>query len=71
MNNKMSATKVLAYLIYVLESNLSELISAEQNEYITGSWEACIECLEVIGCWTKAKDYGLDYNPEIKYNITR
>ncbi len=68
----MSATEVLAYLIYILESNLSELTSAEhKSEYITGSWEACIECLEVIGCWTQAKDYGLDYEPEIKFNITR
>lgn len=51
MNNKMSATGVLAYLIYILEMNLSELISSEtKNDYIMGSWEACIECLEIIGC---------------------
>ena len=49
MNNKMSATGVLAYLIYILEMNLSELISSEtKNDYIMGSWEACIECLEII-----------------------
>lgn len=72
MNNKMSATGVLAYLIYILEMNLSELISSEtKNDYIMGSWEACIECLEIIGCWTRAKDFGLNYNPEIKYNINR
>lgn len=70
MHNKMSATGVLAYLIYILETNLSELISAEnKNEYIKGSWDACVECLEIIGCWSRAKDYGLNYNPEIKYNI--
>lgn len=70
MHNKMSATKVLAYLIYILEMNLSELISAEnKNEFIMGSWEACIECIEIIGFWKRAKDFGLNYNPEIKYNI--
>lgn len=70
MQNEKSATEVLAYLIYVLESNLSELVSAEQkNDYIMGSWEACIECLEIIGFWTRAKDFGLNYDPEIKYNI--
>lgn len=70
MHNKMSATGVLAYLIYILEANLSELISVKHKDgYTIGSWEACIECLEIIGCWTRAKDYGLNYNPEIKFNI--
>ncbi|MDE6667717.1 MAG: hypothetical protein K2K38_05160 [Clostridia bacterium] len=70
MHNKMSATGVLAHLIYILESNLSELTSsAHKDDYIMGSWEACIECLEIIGCWTQAKDYGLNYNPEIKFNM--
>ena len=70
MNNKMSATGVLAHLIYVLESNLSELTSAKhKTDFIEGSWEACIECLEIISCWTKAKDYGLNYNPEVKFNM--
>ena len=70
MHNKMSATGILAHLIYILESNLSELTSAEQiDEYTMGSWEACIECLEAIGCWTRAKDFGLNYNPEIKYTL--
>lgn len=54
-----------------MESNLSELISAEhKNEYIMGSWEACIECLEIIGHWSQAKEFGLNYNPEIKFNIS-
>ncbi|MBD5632093.1 MAG: hypothetical protein HDP34_02530 [Clostridia bacterium] len=60
----------MAHLIYILETNLSELTSTEhKNDYILGSWEACIECLEIIGCWTRAKDYGLNYNPEIKFNL--
>lgn len=70
MRNRKSATEVLVNLIYVLESNLSELVISEQkNDYVMGSWEACIECLEIIGFWTRAKDFGLNYNPEIKYNI--
>ena len=70
MQKQMSATEVLAYLIYILETNLSELISAEnKNEFVMGSWEASIECLEIIRFWSRAKDYGLTYNPETKYNI--
>ena len=70
MHNKMSAAGVLAHLIYILESNLSELTSAKnKSEYMIGSWEASIECLEIIGCWARAKNYGLDYTPEIKFNI--
>ena len=70
MHNKMSATGVLSHLIYILESNLSELTSTEhKTEYVMGSWEACIECLEIIGNWARAKDYGLNYNPEIKFNM--
>ena len=70
MHNKMSAAGVLAHLIYILEANLSELTSAEhKSEYMIGSWEACIECLEIIGCWTRAKNHGLNYNPETKFNI--
>ena len=70
MHNKMNAEKVLANLIYILESNLAELVSAKpKSEYNIGSWEASIECLEVIARWARAKNYGLDYNPEIKFNI--
>ena len=71
MHNKMSATGVLAHLIYILESNLSELTSAKhKTDYTMGSWEACIECLEIIGRWSQAKAHGLEYDPEPKFNIT-
>ena len=70
MQNDMSATQVLTYLISLLEMNLSELVSAEhKNDYVLGSWETSVECLEVISSWERAKEYGLDYNPEIKFNI--
>ena len=70
MPDNMSATQVLTYLISVLELNLSELVSAEQkSDYVLGSWEMGVECLEVISSWERAKEYGLNYNPEIKYNI--
>ena len=70
MHNKLSATGVLAYLIRILETNLEELLSAEhKNEFVVGEWNAYIECLEVIGYWTRAKEYGLNYNPEVKFNI--
>ena len=70
MQHKMSATEVLTYLISLLEINLSELVTAEhKNEYVLGSWETSVECLEIISFWEQAKEYGLDYNPEIKFNI--
>lgn len=72
MHNGLSATGVLANLIYILESNLSELSSVRHKDgYVLGSWEASIECLEIIGRWSRAKDYGLNYNPETKYDIAK
>lgn len=72
MHNGLSATGVLAQLIYILESNLSELVSIEEKDkYVMGSWDASIECLEIIGRWSRAKDYGLDYNPEIKFDFVK
>ena len=70
MHVKNNADRILAHLIYILENNLAELTSAKpRSEYVIGSWEANIECLEIIGCWSRAKNYGLDYNPEVKFNI--
>ena len=70
MQNKMSANEVLSQLIAILEWNLAEMISNKyKNEYTIGSWEASIECLEIIARWSKAKHHGLDYNPEVKFNI--
>ena len=68
MHKKKSATEVLKYLIYILEANLAELSAVKHKDaYTLGSWEANIECIEVIKCWTRAKAYGLDYDPETKY----
>lgn len=70
MNKKLSAKVVLEQLICILEMNLSELAAVKyKDDYTIGSWEACIECLEIIGCWTRAKDYGLTYNPELKFKL--
>lgn len=70
MKNNMSATEVLEYLIRLLETNLSELASAEhKNRYVLGSWEACVECLEIISFWERAKEYDLNYDPEIKFKM--
>ena len=70
MHNKKNAAEILTQLISVLESNLSELTSVKyKDDYTLGSWEASIDCLEIIGCWSRAKYHGLDYNPEVKYNI--
>lgn len=66
----LTAEQVLAHLIETIETNLSELLlSKSKNEYVVGEWYAYIECLEVIFYWKKAKKFGLDYNPEARYNI--
>ncbi len=66
----LTAEQVLAHLIETIETNLTELLlSKSKNEYVVGEWYAYIECLEVIFYWKKAKKFGLDYNPEARYNI--
>ncbi len=66
----LTAEQVLAHLIETIETNLAELLlSKSKNEYVVGEWYAYIECLEVIFYWKKAKKFGLDYNPEARYNI--
>jgi len=70
MYYNLTAEKVLAYLIETIETNLAELLGAEfKNEFVVGEWYAYIECLEVIFYWKKAKKFGLDYNPELRYNM--
>ena len=66
----LTAEQVLAHLIETIETNLRELLlSKSKNEYVVGEWYAYIECLEVIFYWKNAKKFGLDYNPEARYNI--
>ena len=70
MNYNLTAEQVLAHLIETIETNLDELLGAKfKNEYVVGEWYAYIECLEVIFYWKKAKKFGLDYNPELRFNI--
>ncbi len=70
MHNNLTAEQVLTYLIETLETNLTDLLGEEyKNEFVVGEWYAYIECLEVISCWKKAKESGLDYNPELKFKI--
>ena len=70
MNKNLNSEQVLAHLIEIIETSLSEVLGMEfKNEFVVGEWYAYVECLEVIARWKKAKKFGLDYNPEIKYNI--
>lgn len=70
MPDNFTAEKVLASLIKTLETSLDELKEAEfKNEFIVGEWYAYIECLEAVFKWNKAKKFGLDYDPELKYKI--
>jgi len=70
MDRNLTAGQVLEFLIKTIETNLTELLGTEvKNEFVVGEWYAYIECLEVILCWKKAKKFGLDYNPEKRYNI--
>lgn len=71
MYHDLTAEQVLAYLIETLETDLAELLDAEhKNDFIVGEWHAYIECLEVLLSWKKAKQFGLNYNPELKYKIS-
>lgn len=71
MDNNLTAEEVLEYLIETLETDLAELLDAKfKNEFIVGEWHAYIECLEIIFNWKKAKQFGLNYNPELKYKIS-
>ena len=63
MNNKMSATGVLAYLIYILE--MIGLFTAFEILAKYGASFTLDEAPKISG------DFGLNYNPEIKYNINR
>ena len=67
----LNAEQVLAYLIRIIENGLTELSEAEPTEFVIGEWYAYVECLEIICCWQKAKEYGLDYNPELKYALAK
>ena len=70
MSHNNTAEKVLERLIVVSETSLSEILGAEyKNEFLVGEWYDYIECLEAISNWNKAKKFGLDYNPELKYKI--
>ncbi len=70
MNYNLNAGQVLAELIKIIETNLTELHGAEfKNEFIVGEWYAYIECLELILHWKKAEKFGLNYAPEARYNI--
>lgn len=70
MDNNLNAEQALKYLIDTIETNLKELLEIEfKNEFVVGEWYAYIECLEIIAYWKKAKKFGLNYKPEIKFNI--
>ncbi len=70
MHNDLTAEQVLASLIDTLEISLTEILHMDfKNEFVVGEWYAYIECLEVVFNWKKAKKFGLDYNPELKFKI--
>ncbi len=70
MHNDLTAEQVLASLIDTIETSLTEILEIDfKNEFVVGEWYAYIECLEVILSWKKAKKFGLDYDPETKFNI--
>jgi len=70
MYYNLTAEQVLAYLIEIIETDLSELLDAEfKDEFIVGEWHAYVECLEIIFHWKKAKQRGVNYNPELRYKL--
>lgn len=71
MCNELTAEQALAYLIKIIENGLTELSEVEPDEFVVGEWYAYVECLEIISCWRKAKEHGLNYNPEIKFALSK
>ena len=70
MLKNLNAEQVLENLIATIETSLDELNDAEiKNQFIIGQLYAYIECLEAICYWKKAKKFGLNYDPELKYKI--
>lgn len=70
MSNKLTAEQTLVRLIETIEISLTELLSLKhKNEFVVGEWYAFVECIEVVTSWDKAEENGLNYNPEIKFNI--
>ncbi len=70
MPNNLTAEQALAYLIKTLETNLLELLELDhKNEFVVGEWYAYTECLEMITRWKEANKFGLDYEPEKRFNI--
>jgi len=71
MNYNLTAEQALKLLIEIIETDLDELRSAEdKNEFIVGEWYAYIECLELVAHFKKAQEFGLNYDPEVKYKLS-
>ncbi len=70
LQNTLTAEQVLARMIETIETNLNEILKMQfKNEFVVGEWYGYVECLEVLRYWKKAKERGLDYDPEKKFGI--
>lgn len=60
---------VLKYLKDVIEISLEEIGEFIETSFLLGEKTAYVECLEIIQCWDKAKEIGLDYDIEKRYPL--
>lgn len=67
-----TAEETLGYLTELLLEYLEELKDFRNNsseQFAYGERTAYTECLEIIQCWDKAREYGLDFDIEKKYPL--
>ncbi len=65
-----TADDILVYLIELLTLCLDELQGcSKKDEFTYGEKTAYVECLEVIQRWSRAKEFGLNYDIEKRYPI--
>lgn len=59
----------LAELILFYMEELKEANKTDSNQFCYGEKTAYIECFELICCWNKAEEYGLNFNIEDEYPL--
>jgi len=70
MNYNLTAEQALKLLIEIIETDLDELRNADsKSDFIVGEWYAYIECLELVAHCKKAQEFGLNYDPEVRYKL--
>lgn len=65
----MSAEALLKNMIEKMEAALCQTEEQSSDQFVLGKRYAYVECLDIIQRWEKARQCGLDYDIEKRYNI--